>query len=187
MKVLLVIDVQNDFVTGALANTGAQARIPRIKEKIQQRINEGWHVVFTQDTHQIDYLESAEGKYLPVKHCVQDTWGWQVVEALKEFWEPRWRITKPRFGKIDLYGEILRCMPNDWKIGVDPITEIELIGFCTDICVISNALILKADVVRDSIIISCDASCCAGTSIDAHDAAIKVMKSCQVEVRNEKS
>ena len=184
MKVLLVVDVQNDFVTGALANPEAQARIPTIKEKIQQRIAEGWTVMFTQDSHQIDYLESSEGKYLPVEHCIQDTWGWQVVEELKEFWEPRWRITKPRFGLTDIYGHILRSMPNDWKLGVDPITEIELIGFCTDICVISNALILKADVTRDHTIISCDASCCAGTSVEAHKAALKVMQSCQVEVRN---
>lgn len=184
MKILLVVDVQNDFVTGALANTEAQAKIPAIREKIQKRIDEGWQVMFTQDSHQIDYLESAEGKYLPVKHCIQDTWGWQVVEELKEFWEPRWRLTKTRFGHIDLYGTILRCMPYDWKMGVDPITEIELIGFCTDICVVSNALILKADVVRDHTVISCDASCCAGTTLEAHEAALRVMQSCQVEVRN---
>ena len=185
MKVLLVVDVQNDFVTGALANPEAQKCIPRIKEKIQQKINEGWEVVFTQDTHQSDYLASIEGKYLPVEHCIQDTWGWQVVEDLKELWEPRCRITKARFGLIDLYRQILYSMPNDWALGKDPITEIELIGFCTDICVVSNALILKADVFRDQTIISCDASCCAGTSIEAHNAALKVMKSCQIEITNE--
>ena len=184
MKVLLVVDVQNDFVTGALANPEAQARIPKIKEKIQQRIDEGWQVMFTQDTHQTNYLDTSEGKYLPVEHCIETTWGWQVVEELKEFWEPRRRLTKSRFGAHDLYGTILRCMPKDWKLGVDPIEEIELIGFCTDICVVSNALILKADVVRDHTTISCDASCCAGTSIEAHEAALKVMQSCQVEVRN---
>ena len=183
MKVLLVVDVQNDFVTGALVNPEAQKRIPRIKEKIQQRINEGWTVMFTQDTHQIDYLETAEGKYLPVEHCIQDTWGWQVVDELKEFWEPRWRITKKRFGHIDLHDKILRCVHKDGKLS-EPIVEIELIGFCTDICVISNALILKADVIEDETVISCDASCCAGTSVEAHNAALKVMQSCQVEVRN---
>lgn len=190
MKVLLVIDVQNDFVTGALANPEAQARIPKIKEKIKQRIDEGWEVIFTQDTHWDDkyhgrYLETAEGHYLPVAHCIEETWGWYIVDELKEFWESHWRITKKRFGEPDLFGRILRCMPSDWKLGKDPITEIELIGFCTDICVVSNALILKADVVRDHTIISCDASCCAGTSIEAHNAALKVMQSCQVEVINE--
>lgn len=184
MKVLLVVDVQNDFVSGALANPEAQARIPKIKEKIQQRIDEGWTVMFTQDTHQANYLESAEGKYLPFVHCIEDTWGWQIVDELKEFLKSRIRLTKERFGAHDLYGHILRNMPNDWKLGVDPITEIELIGFCTDICVVSNALILKTDVVRDHTIVSCDASCCAGTSIEAHEAALRVMQSCQVEVRN---
>lgn len=183
MKVLLVVDVQNDFVTGALANPEAQKCIPRIKEKIQQRINEGWTVLFTQDTHYSDYAETSEGKYLPVEHCRFKTWGWDVVDELKEFFEPSRRITKPRFGKIDIYGDILRAMPKDWKLGVDPITEIELIGFCTDICVISNALILKADVTRDHTTIRCDASCCAGTSIEAHIAALTVMKSCQIEVK----
>lgn len=184
MKVLLVVDVQNDFVTGALANPEAQARIPKIKEKIQQRIDEGWQVMFTQDTHQTNYLDTSEGKYLPTEHCIETTWGWQVVEELKEFWETRQRLTKSRFGAHDLYCTILRCMPKDWKLGVDPIEEIELIGFCTDICVVSNALILKADVIRDHTTISCDASCCAGTSIEAHEAALKVMQSCQVEIRN---
>lgn len=184
MKVLLVVDVQNDFVSGALAKPEAQKCVSRIKEKIQQRIDEGWTVIFTQDTHYEDYLETLEGKHLPTIHCRFDTWGWQIVDELKEFWEPRIRLTKERFGERDLYGRILRSMPNDWKLGIDPITEIELIGFCTDVCVISNALILKADVVRDYTIISCDASCCAGTSIEAHEAALRVMQSCQVEVRN---
>ncbi len=178
MKVLLVVDVQNDFVTGALANTEAQARIPRIKEKIQQRIDEGWQVIFTQDTHwEATYDSSSEGKYLPVKHCIDETDGWYIVPELKEFWEGCWRIKKGRFGDVELYHRINRCLS-------EPTEEIELIGFCTDICVISNALILKAGVIGEDVIISCDASCCAGTTPEAHDAAIKVMKSCQVEVYN---
>jgi nicotinamidase-related amidase len=185
MKILLVVDVQNDFVSGTLANPKAQACIPKIKEKIQQRIEEGWTVMFTQDTHQEDYMESMEGKYLPRLHCIQNTWGWELVDELKEFWQTRCRITKPRFGNTDLYGDILRNMSNDWRSSKDPVTEIELIGFCTDICVISNALILKADVIGEKTAISCDASCCAGTSIEAHNAALKVMQSCQVEVINE--
>ena len=185
MKVLLVVDVQNDFVTGALANPEAQKRIPRIKEKIQQRLDEGWQVFFTQDTHKEDYLGSCEGKYLPVAHCVNWTWGWQIVDELKEFLKPYSTITKARFGLNDIDRQIYLHMPKDWSFVQDPITEIELIGFCTDICVVSNALILKADVIRDHTIISCDASCCAGTSIEAHNAALTVMKSCQIEVINE--
>ena len=185
MKVLLVVDVQNDFVTGALANPEAQKCIPKIKEKIQQRLAEGWKVMFTQDTHDEDYLDSSEGKYLPVVHCVNWTWGWQIVDELKEFIEPHSTIIKKRFGLNDLDRQIYLNMPHSWSFAQDPITEIELIGFCTDICVVSNALILKADVIRDHTIISCDASCCAGTSIEAHNAALTVMKSCQIEVINE--
>ena len=185
MKVLLVVDVQNDFVTGALANPEAQKRIPRIKEKIQQRIDEGWYVIFTQDTHFEDsYDTTSEGKYLPVKHCIAETEGWYIVPELKEFWEGRWRLTKTRFGDIELYHRIERCLPED-RFEKERVEEIELIGFCTDICVVSNALILKAAVWGEKTIISCDASCCAGTSTEAHEAALKVMKSCQVEVINE--
>jgi nicotinamidase-related amidase len=184
MKVLLVIDVQNDFVTGALANPDAQARIPKIKEKIQQRLEEGWQVMFTQDTHwENTYDSSSEGKYLPVKHCIEETKGWYIVPELKEFWEGHWCLIKHRFGNIELYSRIERCVPDD-LFEKDYIEEIELIGFCTDICVVSNALILKASVQGEKTVISCDASCCAGTSIEAHEAALKVMQSCQVDVRN---
>ena len=185
MKVLLVVDVQNDFVTGTLANPEAQKRIPRIKEKIQKRLAEGWEVMFTQDTHDKNYLDSSEGKYLPVVHCVQDTWGWEIVGELSEFLNHGNKIIKERFGLADLVRQIYLSMPNAWNFTKDPITEIELIGFCTDICVVSNALILKADVIRDHTIISCDASCCAGTSVEAHNAALTVMKSCQIAVINE--
>lgn len=185
MKVLLVVDVQNDFVTGALANPEAQAKIPTIKEKIQQRIDEGWFVMFTQDTHyKSEYDSTMEGKYLPIKHCIDETDGWLIVPELKEFWENRWRLTKHRFGDCKLYKRIERCVFDDFGES-ESIEEIELIGFCTDICVVSNALILKASVFGENTVISCDASCCAGTSIEAHEAALMVMKSCQIEVINE--
>jgi len=183
MKVLLVVDVQNDFVTGTLANPEAQAKIPVIKEKIQQRIDEGWQVVFTQDTHFDDYDKTMEGKYLPVKHCIDETEGWYIVPELKEFLEGRWRLTKTRFGDLELYHRVEMCVPEK-LLEKEPIEEIELIGFCTDICVVSNALILKASVWGEKTVISCDASCCAGTTPDAHVAALRVMQSCQVEVRN---
>lgn len=184
MKVLLVVDVQNDFVTGTLANPEAQSKIPAIKEKIQQRIDEGWQVMFTQDTHFEDtYDNTSEGKYLPVKHCIDETEGWYIVPELKEFWEGRWRLTKTRFGDLELYHRVERCVPEK-LLEKEPIEEIELIGFCTDICVVSNALILKAASWSEKTVISCDASCCAGTTPDAHEAALKVMQSCRVEVRN---
>ena len=189
MKVLLVVDVQNDFVTGALANPEAQKCIPRIKEKIQQRLAEGWTVMFTQDTHYNSYSASMEGKYLPVPHCIENTWGWQLVDGIKELEEAQLHmpICKNRFGEECLFENILdRLFPSWRRLRYDTIEEIELIGFCTDICVVSNALILKASVDNDTII-SCDASCCAGTSIEAHKAALAVMKSCQVEVINEEN
>ena len=188
MKVLLVVDVQNDFVTGALTNPEAQKCIPRIKEKIQQRLDEGWQVMFTQDTHYNDgYLDSMEGKYLPVPHCIENTWGWQIVDDLKELEDstPHMPICKNRFGDDCLFNNILKRLSPNWqRVKYDTVEEIELIGFCTDICVVSNALILKAG-ADDETVVSCDASCCAGTSIEAHRAALTVMKSCQVEVINE--
>lgn len=187
MKILLVVDVQNDFVTGALANPAAYDRVSKIKEKIQQRLIEGWTVMFTQDTHYNSYDMSMEGKYLPVPHCIENTWGWQLVDELQEIEASQVHMTilKHRFGDDCLFEKIKNRLPASWKIRThEPIEEIELIGFCTDICVVSNALILKASVDNDTII-SCDASCCAGTSIDAHNAALSVMKSCQVEVTNE--
>lgn len=183
MKVLLVVDVQNDFVTGALENPEAQAKIPVIKEKIQQRIDEGWQVVFTQDTHFDDYDNTMEGKYLPIKHCIAETDGWHIVPELEDFLESSRRLLKSRFGDIELYHRIEMCMPEK-LLEKEPIEEIELIGFCTDICVVSNALILKAASWSEKTVISCDASCCAGTTLDAHEAALRVMQSCQVEIRN---
>lgn len=187
MKILLVVDVQNDFVSGALANPVAFDCVPKIKEKIQQRLAEGWTVMFTQDTHYNSYSASMEGRYLPVLHCVENSWGWQLVDGIKEIEESQLHmaIFKHRFGDAALFEKIISRLPTNWKDKVpDDIEEIELIGFCTDICVVSNALILKASVDNDTII-SCDASCCAGTSVEAHNAALRVMQSCQVEVTNE--
>ena len=183
MKVLLVVDVQNDFVTGTLANPEAQAKIPAIREKIKQRIDEGWQVIFTQDTHFDDYDKTMEGKYLPIKHCLAETDGWHIVPELEEFLESSRRLLKSRFGDIELYHRIGMCMPEK-LLEKESIEEIELIGFCTDICVVSNALILKAASWSEKTVISCDASCCAGTTLEAHEAALRVMQSCQVEVRN---
>lgn len=183
MKVLLVVDVQNDFVTGALANPEAQKVIPILYNKVKSRLEDGWKVAFTQDTHWArTYDETMEGKYLPVPHCIDESEGWYIVPELKEFWEGHWRLVKHRFGDMRLYERLEDIFINQLADG--PIEEIELVGFCTDICVVSNALILKASVQGENTIISCDASCCAGTSIEAHEAALKVMQSCQVEVRN---
>ena len=155
--------------------------IPRIKEKIQQRIDEGWFVMFTQDTHwENTYDNSSEGKYLPVKHCIEETEGWYIVPELKKFWEGNWRLIKHRFGNMELFSRIERCLPED-LFEKEPIEEIELIGFCTDICVVSNAMLLKAFLPEVPIVV--DSSCCAGVSPRSHKNALDVMKMCQIIVK----
>lgn len=164
MKTLIVIDMQNDFVIGSLGTKEAQAIVPNVKKKIQEYADRGDQVIFTRDTHDTDYLESQEGKMLPIEHCIYPSKGWQIVEDLEV---PGCRyINKKTFGW------------NNWKN--QNFDEIELIGVCTDICVISNALILKAQFPEVKITV--DASCCAGVTPELHEAALKVMRSCQINV-----
>lgn len=164
MKILIVIDMQNDFVTGSLGTKEAQAIVPNVKKKIQEYVNRGDQIIFTRDTHYSNYLETQEGKMLPVEHCIYDTEGWEIVDEL----------------------EVMNCIyVNKTSFGWDGwlklnYEEIELIGVCTDICVISNALILKAQFPEVKITV--DASCCAGVTPGLHEAALKVMKSCQINV-----
>ena len=178
MKILLVIDVQNDFIDGALANEAAQNAMPRIREKVNQCRDEGYKIIFTRDTHGNNYLDTLEGKYLPYPHCIKYTHGWKIAEKLVK--ENDLIIDKPNFGYVHMLEHIYRSMET---YELEDIEEIELIGFCTDICVISTALILKAELGKT--IVSCDATCCAGTSEEAHKAALMVMKCCQVEVRGD--
>ena len=164
MRTLIVIDMQNDFITGSLGTKEAQMIVPNVKRKIQEYADRGDQIIFTRDTHDTHYLETQEGKMLPVEHCVYATQGWQIVECLEV---PGCKyIDKETFGW------------NNWKD--HSFGEIELIGVCSDICVISNALILKAQFPE--IKITVDASCCAGVTPELHEAALKVMKSCQINV-----
>ena len=169
-KTLIIIDMQNDFVYGSLANPAAEAIIPNIKKKIEKYQKNNDEIIFTRDTHNSDYLDTTEGKYLPVSHCIMGTSGWLTVDELNY---PGYRhINKPTFGY------------KHWGYEFDTFDpEIEIVGTCTDICVISNALILKAEFPRAKIIV--DASCCAGLTPEKHKAALEVMKSCQIEVINE--
>lgn len=169
MKILIVVDMQNDFVTGALANPVAKAIVPKIAKKIEKYKRKKDRIIFTRDTHNSDYLDTPEGEALPIPHCINGTWGWLVVDELSH---PECKhINKPTFG--------YRYWEYDIYDGND-LTEIELVGTCTDICVISNALILKA--VCPNIKISVDSSCCAGLTPEKHAAALEVMKSCQINV-----
>ena len=174
-KVLLVVDMQNDFLTGALGTDEAQAILPTVKAKIAQYIDNGDVVIFTRDTHGDDYLDTPEGKKLPVVHCIKGTQGWEIACGLYQ--AGCFILDKPTFGMLNIADEIKSCVS-----GAE-IESIEIVGLCTDICVVSNALILKAAVPNISIIV--DALGCAGVTPESHKAALLTMKLCQVDVVNE--
>ena len=170
MRTLIVVDVQNDFVNGSLGSEEAQAIIPNVKKKIEEYHNRGDQIIFTRDTHYDDYLNTLEGRKLPVKHCVFGTKGWKVVSDLGV---PNCGyVNKSTFGTLQ--------WRNMTWIGDG---DIDLVGLCTDICVISNALILRAVFPKTEITV--DASCCAGSTPEKHKAALEVMKSCQINVIGE--
>lgn len=172
-KILVVVDMQNDFIDGALGTAEAVAIVPAVKKKIEEFDGK---VLFTRDTHYDNYMDTQEGKNLPVPHCIKDTEGWQIraeLEALRTT-EP---IDKPTFGSSAL-GALLK-EEND-KEAIESIT---VIGLCTDICVISNVMLIKAFLPEVPIIV--DAACCAGVSVETHRNALEAMKVCQVSVENE--
>lgn len=163
-KTLIVVDMQKDFIDGALGTDEAVAIVENVKRKIAKYQADGEEIIFTRDTHQENYLDTNEGKYLPVPHCIEGTKGWQIPEDIAV--EGAVYLNKPSFGYLD------------WK--KYHLEEVELIGLCTDICVVSNALIIKA--LYPEIKVSVDASCCAGVTPESHQAALTTMKMCQVEV-----
>ena len=176
MKVLVVVDMQKDFVDGSLGTPEAQA----IVEKVEKKVNTTDYtpvynrIIYTFDTHYDNYLETFEGKRLPVKHCIYGTQGWSLAFNPNKLREND-TIKKTTFG-TDAFRNYLAYTP-------DMIESIEIVGLCTDICVITNALILRT--MFPSIPIIVDASCCAGTTPEAHKAALMVMKSCQIDIINE--
>ena len=170
MKYLIVVDVQNDFVDGVLGTAEARAMLPALLEKVR---NFDGTVLLTKDTHTDDYLHTQEGKNLPVPHCIRGTEGWQIrkeLDALRKT-EP---IDKETFGSTDLAADLL-ALHEDEEIG-----SITLVGLCTDICVISNALLLKATLPEVPIYV--DAACCAGVTPESHENALKAMEACQIKV-----
>lgn len=171
-KALVVVDMQNDFVTGSLANTEAQAIVPKILEEINSNVYD--HVVFTLDSHYSNYLETLEGEQLPIKHCIVTTNGWDLVDELKEVLKEDGKssiLLKPTFGSLQLTSHLASFGNFD---------EVTFCGTCTDICVISNVLVLRA--MCPNLIINVKADCCAGTSYLKHDAALQVMESCQINI-----
>ena len=177
-KVLIVVDMQNDFVTGSLGTQEARNIVPNVLEKIQQYLkDEDGVVIFTRDTHDRFYKETQEGKHLPIPHCVYGTNGWDIIPELDELaHEHGIIVNKTSFGD-KYWEETFDYRENIAFLGIE---SIELVGVCTDICVITNALILKTIYSETPIIV--DAYCCAGTTPENHKAALQVMKSCQIKV-----
>lgn len=168
MKYLIVVDMQIDFITGSLGSDLATAIVPKVVEKVK---NFDGKIIFTRDTHYDNYMQTQEGQKLPVPHCIKDTDGWRVCSELLPYVDTV--IDKVTFGSVEL--------PQIIKDYDEPINEIELCGLCTDICVISNAMILKAAFPEAKITV--DASCCAGVTVDSHNTALNAMRSVQIEVK----
>lgn len=175
-KITVVVDMQNDFITGALANSAAESIIPSVLEEI----NKSDVVVYTRDTHFDNYLETQEGKNLPIQHCIDGTWGWEIVDELnpknlilvgKQFYI----VNKPTFGCVDIWKDnFFKKLVNEKDV------EVTFCGTCTDICVVSNAMIVKS--LYPEIVVNVKADACAGLTPDKHKAALNVMDSCQINV-----
>lgn len=170
-KLLIVIDMQNDFITGTLGSPQAERILPNVKAKVEEYKRNGDKIVFTRDTHHDDYLKTQEGKYLPIKHCIDGTGGHRIANELNTCGCDV--FDKPTFGSLELAK----------RVAAGGFDEIELCGLCTDICVVSNALILKAQLPETRIAV--DADCCAGVTEESHKAALLTMKMCQVDVIND--
>jgi nicotinamidase-related amidase len=168
-KILIVVDMQNDFIDGSLGTKEAVAILSNVKNKIDEYRQRGDEVIFTADTHFEDYLSTNEGKHLPVKHCIKGTKGWEISPALNV--SNSKVIEKPTFGYTE------------WKSVIENVDElsIELVGLCTDICVVSNALILKATFPNATIKV--DSTCCAGVTPTSHASALTTMQMCQIEIK----
>ena len=193
MKIVIVVDMQNDFIDGALGSPEAQAIVPVMVDRLKELDDGNTLLFFTKDTHFANYLETQEGKNLPVAHCIEGTLGWSINKQISSYADycsnfltystpdiRKSRILKTTFGSLEL-ANIIRSLVNDNPhIDVD---EIILMGVCTDICVISNAMLLKA--YCPEVPITVDASCCAGVTPESHKNALAAMKMCQINIINE--
>ena len=172
MKVLVVVDMQKDFVDGALGSPAAQAIVPAVAARIRQYRANGDYVVCTRDTHEENYLQTQEGRNLPVPHCIRNTDGWQILKELA--CEDCPTVDKVTFGSCSLPQVLQQAFPKS------DMESIELVGLCTDICVISNAMVLKA--FFPEVPICVDSSCCAGVTPESHRNALEAMKVCQIQI-----
>ncbi len=167
-KALIVIDMQNDFIDGSLGTPEAQAIVLAVTERVKAAVHNGEKLIFTQDTHYKNYLDTAEGKKLPVEHCIKPSHGWGLVSALIPYAKDATVLEKPTFGATGLPQHVA---------GYD---EITVVGLCTDICVISNAMLLKAFLPEAKICV--DSNCCAGVTPESHTRALEAMKMCHIDV-----
>jgi len=171
VDVLIVVDMQNDFVSGALGTKEAVEIVPYVVSRVTEGMNRGEKILFTRDTHETDYPETQEGRNLPVPHCVRGTDGWEIIPQLTEYTKGCTIVDKPTFGSVDLpriladYGDV---------------DEVTLCGLCTDICVISNAMLVKAAFPEATVTV--DGTCSAGVSEESHRTALQAMRAVQIEV-----
>lgn len=172
MQILIVVDMQNDFIDGALGSHEAQAIVPAVKQRLDEAVSKHETIIFTQDTHSENYLNTAEGKKLPVPHCIKPTPGWEIHPDLKV--ASALIVEKPSFGSLALIDTLKKLEAQN------TIESIELLGLCTDICVISNALLLKAAFSETPIRVN--SKLCAGVSPQSHDNALKAMAMCQIDI-----
>ena len=169
MDILVVVDMQKDFISGALGTKEALAIVPRVAEKIVQAKKAGKTIVFTRDTHHKNYLDTQEGKNLPVPHCIENTDGWQIDASLDT--AGAMIFDKPSFGSEALV-RYLKSLPD--------LQSAEFVGLCTDICVITNAMMTKG--ALPEVPLSVRADCCAGVTAQSHETALQAMRMCQISI-----
>ena len=174
-KILVVIDMQNDFIDGSLGTKEAQQIVPRVVEKMKEY--DPWNIYLTRDTHYENYLDTQEGRNLPIEHCIEGTHGWQLNDAVAKAAEKATVIDKPTFGSNRLAGILMTERAQE-------ALEIELVGLCTDICVLANAVLAKTALPEAHITV--DASCTASFQPALHEAALDVMEGLQIDVFNRK-
>lgn len=169
-KLLLVVDMQNDFISGSLGCAGSEEIVPRIKQLIQRFDKQGQKILFTKDTHGAEYLATVEGRKLPVLHCQKNTWGWEIVDGLRDDATEANTVEKNGFGSL-----ALTSLLKDYD-------KIIIVGICTDICVITNAMMLRAAFPNKQIKVLED--CCWGLSRESHRRALEQMQVCTIEIGN---
>ncbi len=195
MKIIVVVDMQNDFVTGCLGSSEAQAIVPVMVERLKEYDSSENLVFFTKDTHYDNYMDTQEGKNLPVPHCIEGTPGWSIVKDISSYVDYgsrfctysaadviKSRVLKNTFGSTQL-AEIIEDIVADGSEDTYTVDEVIFMGVCTDICVISNVMLIKAHCPE--LLVTVDASCCAGVTPESHKNALAAMKMCQVNVINE--